>query len=450
MADPTIARSEVREMPRSRIDRRQFLQSTTMFGLTGFWTGRLSGDDRKAGPNDKLHVGVIGLGGQGKFSWNTLGGIDTCEVVALCDVDESRSGEARQRFPKAAYFQDYRKLIEHKGLQAVAVCTPDHTHAVCTMAAMKNGLHAYCEKPLTHNVWEARQLAEYATKNQRVTQMGTQVHASENYRRVVELIQAGAIGVVKEVHVWVAKEWSGGAWPTEWPEVPKSIDWNLWLGPAPEHKFSPKFHPAKWRGWWDFGGGTTADMGCHLIDVVHWALDLRAPEKIAAEGPPVDKYSAPAWQVVTYDYPARDKQPAMRMVWYCGKEGLEKRPQNVLDAAAGWGDGSLWIGDKGQMLVNYGQAKLLPEDQFKDYKRPEPSIPKSIGHHREWIEACRSGGPTTCNFDYSGALTEAVLLGNVAYRTGKPIVWDAAALKVTNDVEANQFLRRDYRRGWEL
>jgi hypothetical protein len=311
---------------------------------------------------------------------------------------------------------------------------------------MQLGKHCYCEKPLTHSVWESREMAKLAAKNKLVTQMGTQIHAGENYRRVVEIIQSGAIGKVGEVHVWVGKGWGGGERPTDPDPVPPNLHWDLWLGPAPERPYKEgRYHQSNWRRWWDFGGGTLGDMACHYCDLPFWALDLRYPKTVSAEGPPVHAETCPRGLIVHWEFPARGEQPPVKLTWYDG----DLIPKEVAGHKVP-GAGVMFVGEKGQMLAGYSNYTLFPESQFKDYEPPAPSIPRSIGHHAEWIKACKEGGSTTCNFDYSGALAEAVLLGNVAYRTGERLEWDAQSLKATNCPAADQYLRREYRKGWTL
>ncbi|HUT13600.1 MAG TPA: Gfo/Idh/MocA family oxidoreductase, partial [Thermoguttaceae bacterium] len=329
----------------------------------------------------------------------------------------------------------------------VVVSTPDHTHAPAGVMAMKLGKNCYSEKPMTHCVHEARVMTDAAVENKLATQLGTQIHAGDNYRRVVELIQAGAIGPVNEVHVWCGKNWGGGERPTETPPIPPHIHWDLWLGPAPERPYHPCYLPGQWRRWWDFGNGTLGDMACHYMDLPFWALKLRHPTSVESEGPPVHPETCPTQLIVRYEFPARDDMPPVKFTWYDGSN----RPSLPAD----WnipvgGAGVLFVGKEGQLRADYGSWQLHPKEKFADYQPPEPTIPTSIGHHQEWIHACKTGGATTCNFDYSGALSEAVLLGNVAYRVGKKLQWDGAAMKATNCPEADQYLRREYRQGWIL
>jgi predicted dehydrogenase len=393
-------------------------------------------------PNEKLNIGVIGVANQGAYD---LDNVRSQNIVALCDIDDNYLAAAVKDLPQAKTYNDYRRLLEQKGIDAVVIAIPDHMHAPVTRAALESGRHVYCEKPLTHTVYEARRVAEAAQKHARVTQMGTQIHAGSNYRRVVEIVQNGAIGTVREVHVWADRSWTGDGRPADTPPVPPNIHWDLWLGVAPERPYHPAYVPAKWRGWWDFGGGTLADMACHHIDLSYWALNLRHPLTVEAEGPPVNPENTPAWLIVHYDYPARDPQPPVRLTWYNGG----KRPPQFADGKLPeWGDGTLFVGEKGMLLADYSRYVLLPEKDFAGFQPPPKTIPDSIGHHAEWIEACKTGGPTTCNFDYAGALTEAVLLGNVAYRVGQKLEWDAKSLKVTNGPDADRYLRPRYRKGW--
>lgn len=424
--------------------RRRFLQSAAL-GSAAFTLGNGWSSSGHAGTkaNSRLQIGIIGVAGQGNYN---LDNVAHEEIVALCDVDENRAVASRQRFPKAKFYQDFRRLLDQPGLDAVVISTPDHTHAVATVGALNRGLHVYCEKPLTHSVHEARVVDDLATKKQRVTQMGTQIHAGNNYRRVVELIQSGAIGAVAEVHVWVDASYHGGDRPTDTPPVPKGLDYDLWLGPAPQRPYHSRYIPFHWRGWWDFGGGALADMACHFMDLPHWALRLGHPENIASEGPTRHPEGPPPWLIVRYEYPARDSMVPVKLTWYHGG----KRPTEHSGILPQWGGGVLFVGEKGMLVANYGEHFLLPRERFAQFQPPKPSIPNSVGHHREWTEACKTGEPTTCQFSYSAVLTQAVLLGNVSYRLGRPITWNGVSGKVVNDAEAENYLHRPYRKGWSL
>jgi predicted dehydrogenase len=427
-----------------RTSRRRFLQSTAAagaaLGLGGYWSFPSKAARRLA--NDKLNIAMIGTTNQAQF---TIDNIQTENLVAICDIDDRNLGACGEVFPKAEKFNDFRKLMDQDSIDAVCVCTPDHIHAPATVLALKNGKHVYCEKPLTHTVFEARTVSEVAAGTKLATQMGTQIHASDNYRRVVEIIESGAIGKVTEVDVWVGKGWGGGDRPTDKPPIPEYLHWDLWLGPAPERAYSPRYLPAEWRRWWDFGGGTLADMGCHYIDLVFWALKLHSPTTCEAFGPAPHPETAPLGLKVLWDFPARDDLPPVKMSWRDG----DQTPSEVRGHKVP-GAGIMFVGDKGMMFANYDGYKLYPEDKFRGFKPPAKSIPDSIGHHAEWIQAAKTGSPTTCNFGYAGPLTETVLLGNVAYRSGKKIEWEAETMKIPNAPEAEKFLRREYRTGWTL
>lgn len=424
----------------SRMNRRQLLGGvSTMLAAAASLTREAraqAAPPSPKSPNEKLNIGVIGVAHRGS---DNLSEVQNQNIVALCDVDDTYLAQAAQRFPKAYSCNDYRRMLERRDIDAIVISTPDHTHAPATLAALETGRHVYCEKPLTHTVAEARQVTEAARKHKRVTQMGTQIHAGGNYRRVVELVQGGAIGEVREVHCWVGRVWGGnGARPVETPPVPPHLHWDLWLGPVPKRPYHPAYVPINWRGWWAFGGGILGDMGCHHMDLPYWALGLGHPQTVAAEGPPPQDETTPAWLIVRYAYPARGKKPPVQLTWYNG----DKRPPHFAEGTLpAWGDGTLFVGAKGMLLADYGRYVLLPEKDFAGFQPPKPSIPDSVGHHAEWIAACKGVGTTTCRFDYSGVLTEAVLLGNVAYRTGKKLEWDAKALKAKHCPEADRFIR---------
>lgn len=429
-------------MSTRRLTRRQILQAGTAAGL-GYWVAPRPLFSQSRSPNEKLDIGVIGCGGQG---WHDLNRVSHENIVALCDVDERMSGQAREAHPKARFFHDYRLLLQQRNIDAVLVAAPDHIHAPATLAVLKAGKHVYCEKPLTHTVREARIVAETARNLGLVTQMGTQIHGRDNYRRVVEVIRAGAIGTIGEVHVWVGSVWSGGKEPPEPAPVPEKLKYDLWLGPAPYRPYSSDYLPAKWRGWWDFGGGALADMACHYTDLPFWALGIRTPGTIEAEGPPVHPQSAPDRLKVTYAYPAHGEQPPVTLTWYNGKN--QRPPHFAEGKLPKWGDGVLFIGSQGMLLANYDRYVLLPEEKFADFQPPPRSIPDSIGHYKEWTEACKGNGKTLCHFDYAGPLTEAALLGNVAYRSGRKIEWDAKNMRIPNAPEAERWLDKEYREGW--
>ena len=424
--------------------RRHFLKSS---GAAAFAAGLWTGGELRASTsvNEKLNIACIGTANRALADINGVAGEN---IVALCDIDSSYLDRAKKRFTDARGYVDYREMIEKEEgkVDAVVVATADHNHAPAAIRAIKKKMHVYCEKPLTHTVTEARILAEAAAKYGVTTQMGTQIHAGDNYRRVVEIIQAGTIGDVTEVHVWVGKGWGGGERPAAGQQPPENLNWDLWLGPAPERPFAKgRYHPAQWRRWWDFGNGTLGDMACHYMDLPFWALKLRHPTRCSAEGPKVHPETCPMGLTVKYEYPARGDMKPLSLTWYDGN----MTPKEINGQRVP-GNGVMFIGSEGMMFADYGKYKLFPQDEFKNFKPPAQTIPKSIGHHAEWIRACKEGTPTTCNFDYSGALTEAVLLGTVAYRTGETLEWDAKNLKATNSEAAAALITKEYRDGWDV
>jgi predicted dehydrogenase len=430
----------------SRFHRRDFLKASGL-GLAalsgGVWS-QLAAQDSKS-PNQKLNVACVGTANRAAAN---VGGVEGENLVALCDVDSNYLERSAQRFPNARTYADYREMLDKEAgkIDAVVVATADHNHAPAAIRAIRAGLHVYCEKPLTHTVQESRILAEAAKKHGVATQMGTQIHAGDNYRRVVEIIQSGAIGDVTEVHVWVGKGWGGGERPEVGEEPPKNLNWDLWLGPAPVRPFSPgRYHPAQWRRWWDFGQGTLGDMACHYMDLPFWALRLRHPTSCEAEGPEVHPETCPLGLIVRYEFPEREGLPPVRFTWYDGN----LIPREVAGERVP-GNGVMFVGSEGKMYADYGNYRLFPTDKFANFKPPAQTIPPSIGHHAEWIKACKDGSPTTCNFDYSGALTEAVLLGNVAYRVGQKFQWDAKELRAVDCPAADKYIRKEYRPGWEV
>ncbi len=432
------------------MNRREFLRKTSLAATGVFFIGKSSSFGQGKSPNEKLNIAIIGVANR---AVSNILGVQDQNVVALCDVDQNYLNAAQKRFAGAKAYADFRKLLEQKDVDAVVISTADHTHAVATVGALQTGRHVYCEKPLTRTISEARIISKLAARNKKLaTQMGTQIHAGENYRRVVELVQAGAIGKVREVHVWVGSVYTAPGRPTETPPVPGNLNWDLWLGPAPERPYHPDYHPKWWRKYWDFGGGTLADMGCHHIDLSHWALGLRYPLAVETEGPKPNPEATPEWLIARYDYPSVGGRPPVKLTWYNGeRDGKQVLPPHFNNGQLPpWGAGTLFIGDKGMLLADYGKHLLLPEQDFKDYVTPKRTIPASIGHHAEWVHACKTGGPTTCDFDYAGALTESVLLGNVAYRAGKRIEWNPKTLKAKNCPEAEQFIHHKYRRGWSI
>jgi predicted dehydrogenase len=436
-----------------RLHRRKFLQASAAVGAASFFVNPISAAEVQPAEKERIRVGIIGVAGQGTYNLNEVANSGLAEIVALCDVDATRAAPIRQRFPNVRFHEDYRRMIEQKDLQAVLIATPDHHHAFAALAALRARKHVYCEKPLAHSVQEVRLMMEAAAREKVVTQMGTQIHAQDNYRRVVEIVQAGSLGAIRRVKVWVNTQVPAAFRVKERMPVPKGLNYDLWLGPAPERSYpafrtgtstSVHFH---WRWWWDFGGGVLADMACHYMDLPHWALNLRHPTNVTAVGRITYKgdNEMPDRMQVDYEYPARGTQPAVHLTWYHGVSGPD------LDGKVthnGYPSGVLFEGANGSLLANYGQHRFVT--QPAGFERPKPTIARSVGHHREWLQAIRTGGTTTCNFDYSGALAETVLLGNVAYRAGGKLTYDARTGRVTGNANAERYLRREYRKGWTL
>ena len=436
------------------LSRRSFLKTTSAASaLCWIAPADLLAAHRSA--NEKLNVAVIGAGGRGGANLRAVSGEN---VVAICDVDLDRAAGGIKAHPQAKVYRDFRKLIdaEHQQLDAVVVSTPDHCHAPASVTAMRAGLHVYCEKPLTHSVAEARVMREIANENKLVTQMGTQGHSMDGARQSVEMLRAGVIGDVREVHAWTDRP---GRWwpqavdrPSEAMAVPANLDWDLWLGPAPERPYHSAYAPFAWRGWWDFGTGALGDMGCHVLDMVFWALRLENPTTIHADASDQHAETGPASSVITWQFAARGPLGPTTLRWY---DGARKPSAELAGGAELPANGILVIGSEGIMLAldPYGaEVKLLPEDKFVDYEPPAPTLPRSPGHHQEWIQACKgeADGATLSDFDYASRLTETVLLGNVALRAGGSIEWDAGEMRVTNNAAANALLGRPYRAGWTL
>ncbi|HUR55759.1 MAG TPA: Gfo/Idh/MocA family oxidoreductase [Gemmataceae bacterium] len=409
---------------------------------------------RALGTNEKLNIAVIGVADRGAAN---LAGVSHENVVALCDVDDARLGAAKAKFPNAAGFIDYRKLFDKASntFDAVVVSTPDHSHALPACIAMSLGKHVYCEKPLAHSVNEVRLMRTMAAKNPKlVTQMGTQIHAGENYRRVVEIVQAGLLGPISRVHVWNSSKPVGGK-KTGGKPTP-AFDTDLWCGPTPVKYFEAMMNPSPWkqawphfhwRWWWEFGGGTLADLGCHYIDLPFWALGLTAPTGVQATGKKTYAGDNDVPDVMQVDYEfSPPGRPAVKLSWYHGVGGPSLDSK---EAYKGYGSAVMFVGTKGTLIADYGKYTVLPGEFAKDFKPPQKSIPASIGHHKEWTEAIKGNGKTTCHFDYSGGLTEAVLLGNVSLRAAEEIAWFPEKCK-THTANADKFLGREYRKGWEL
>ena len=431
----------------TRTSRRQFTQSV-LAGAAALsassWTGRAAAQSDAA--NEKLQLACIGTANRAAAN---IAGVRGEDVVALCDVDSTYLAKAKAQHPDAETFADYRELIESMAdrLDGVVVSTPDHHHAPATLRAIRAGLHVYCEKPLTHTVHEARVIREAAAEAGVVTQMGTQIHAGQNYHRVVAAIRDGVIGEVSEVHCWDAKSWAGFNWnPTATPsEPPANVDWDLWCGPSPKTDYvAGKYHPADWRRWWDYGQGTLGDMGCHLLDLPFWALELTHPTSVmATASQPPQPQGTPTGATAEWQFPAAGDRGPVLLAWYDG----DNAPSEIAGNPVPKGAGIYFLGSEGNLYAHYGKLQV---DGRPDYVPPEPETFTGLSHHADWINAIKTGGRAACDFAYSGRLTETVLLGNVAYRAGEPIEWDADALRVTGNDDANRFVRKEYRKGWKV
>jgi len=453
-------RKKANRQQNGKLSRRDFMGGAAAAAVFTIVPRYVLGGPRHIPPSEKVNIAGIGVGGQGS---GDLRAMESQNIVALCDVDWRRAAGTFRRYPNAKKYKDFRRMLdkEDKNIDAVIVATPDHIHAPASIAAIKRSKHVYCEKPLTHSVYEARMIAEAAREYKVATQMGNQGQASEGTRLMCEYIWAGALGPVREVHVWTDRPLrglNGVYWPqgvnrpTGKEEIPSTLDWDLWLGPAPQRPYSSAYVPFKWRGWWDFGTGALGDIGCHRIDPVWRALKLKCPSSVEASCTLVNKETFPVASMVTYHFGARGDMPPVKLTWYDG--GLRPpRPEELEDGQQFGTNGILFVGDKGKML----EYTLIPESKRKEFGKPPKVIPRSPGHHQEWINACKGGKPAGSNFDHAGPLAEVVLLGNVALRpelkeklTRTSLLWDGPGFKFTNVPEANKFLRRRYREGWTL
>ena len=442
-------------------------------------------------PSDKIYVAGIGAGGKGESDLANFAKGGKAEIAYLCDVDDRQAVESVKRFPKAVYYKDYRKMLEkeHAHIDAVSVSTPDHNHAVQAMAAMKLGKHVYVQKPLTHDVFEARMLTEAAKKYKVVTQMGNQGSSGDGVRQLLEWYNAGLLGDVHTVYCWTDRPvWPQGIpWSTEKTPVPTELDWNLWLGTAPEKEYVKNLVPFNWRGWWDYGTGALGDMACHIIEPAFRVLDLKYPSDVSASiGTVYTGFfnrayypeSAPPSSHVIFTFPERNGKPAVKMHWMDG--GIQPERPEELGASEMFGDngnGVLFIGTKGKMMCGtYGlEPSLLPTSRNKEVSTPQSvkRVPGGMeGHYAHWVEACIAGYgkmELSSPFEIAGPLTEAILMGNLAIRShdirvpkadkpnqfdypgrGIKLLWDGDNMKVTNFEAANQFVRRTYRTGWAL
>lgn len=449
-----------------QLDRRRFLQATSLAGF-GIFAPAARGDS----PNERPRFACVGVGGKGSSDTDHVGELG--EIVALCDIDSKRLAAKAEKFPRAKTYRDFRILLEELApkIDAVVVSTPDHTHAAAALAAMRLGKHVYCQKPLAHSPYEARLMRETAAKMKVATQMGNQGTAHPGFRQGIELIRSGTVGAIREVHVWTNrpfKYWKQApdivARPTDTPPVPPHLAWDLFLGPAPERPYHPVYHPHDWRGWWDFGTGAMGDMACHTANLPFMGLKLGLPARVEAISGEINPETYPAWATITYQFPARADLPPVKLTWY---EGAKKGRRNLPDPELFGGrkppsSGSLLVGENGSIFSpsDYGSEQiLLPADKFKgvlpvhsaaEEKERERRIDQD--HKAEWVRAFREAKPEIAwsNFSYSGVLTEAMLLGNIAVRLGQPIAFDAESGTVPDSPDAAKYVRPSFREGWNL
>lgn len=430
--------------------RRSFLKTVAAAGIAAPFVQ--TGMAQAMGANKSVNIACIGVGGKGQSDMQETSAGQN--IVAICDIDEQRLAKAGEAFPKAKRYTDWRKLLEQQDIEAVTISTPDHTHAAATLSAISLGKHVYTQKPLTHDVFESRVLAKAAKEAGIVSQMGIQHHSSARLKIAVQIIRDGVIGKVSEVHTWTDRPgtfWKQGlSRPETGSPPPSHIDWNLWLGTAPKRPYvEALYHPFHWRGWWDFGTGALGDMGCHLIDPIVNALELGPPQTISAEGPEPHPESGPLWCIVNYEFAGNQRTTdTLKMTWY---EAGKQPPAELFKAPKDWPgskNGVLFVGEKGNLFVGFPEMpELFPKGDFADYKLPEF---KDDNHYTQWTSAILGNGKTSCPFSYSGPLTETVLLGNVAYRSGTTVHWDSENLQAKDNAKANALLRREYRKGFEV
>jgi predicted dehydrogenase len=453
--------------PSSTINRRQFIRYSTFAAGTAFASGPFLLRGRNL--NDKLNVAVIGANGKGASDTDGVAGTGQ-NIVAICDIDEKNLEERGAKYPAAKRYRDYRKMLEaEKNIDAVTVSTPDHHHAFASMMAIKLHRNVYCQKPLTHSIYEARALTEAARKYKVATMMGNQGHSSSRVRTFAEMIWAGAIGKVREVHCWTDRPiWPQGLTrPKDVQPIPANIDWDMFIGPAPMRPYHSGYQPFAWRGWWDFGTGALGDMACHVMDPANFALQLANPTSVEAQQEGNTEESGPKWSIIRYEFPQRhavknlggeNVNPTdyalgpVSLTWY---DGGKKPSADLMGLAAGEkmpDNGSLFVGDDGVMFCEtYGEGpRFVGKSKGKVFQKPAETIARAPGHYEEFVRACKGGVPAGSNFNYAGPFTEIVLLGNLAVRSGKKIEWDSKKLKAKNAPELDHLIHRQYRSGWSL
>ncbi len=433
-----------------RVSRRYFIQSSAAVAAVPLIGKRLL----EPTPIETLKVANVGVGGMGGGDLNNVSKGKNVRIVALCDVDSNRLGAASKKHPKAETFDDFRKLFDkmHKDIDAVVVSTPDHMHGPIAIAALSLGKHVYCQKPIAHNLYECRRMADLARENKLVTQMGTQIHSHAAYRTFVATVKTGLLGEISDAYCWVGKSWAGPASgrPKKTDPVPANLDWDLWLGVAPQRPYVNRiYHPARWRGWLDFGSGTLGDMGCHIFDPVFSALDIGAPNKVVSRGPKHHAETFAPNSDILYEFPGSAlTTKTLRLMWTDGKNSRPKAAREHVPGGKLPGSGSLIVGENGVMAIPHWSMPKFYKDGVEE--KVELSKLPSISHYHEWTDACRGEGKASTPFSYSGPLTEAVLLGTVAGRfPNEEFSWDIEKMSFGNK-KADALVKRSYRKGWEL
>ena len=451
---------------KSKNSRRKFLKKSIVIPSIMIVPRHVLGGEGYTSPSDKLNIAGIGVRKWGMGSGN-LSQCESENIVALCDVDYNLSTHTFNKYPKAKVYKDFRVMLENqKDIDAVIVATPDHNHAVITMMAMKMGKHVYCQKPLTHTVYEARVITEAARKYNVQTQMGNQGRSSDEIRKLKEWVDDGAIGPIRELYAWTDRPIGGNAWDTfavkakskEKPPVPEGLDWDLWLGPAKYRDYHPDYHPLSWRAWVDFGTGSMGDMGCHILDPAFYALELGAPSEIQATSthyiPEIESQTYPSASIVRMKFPIRGNHPELKLTWSDGRI-QPPVPDEFKNGEQFTLSGAMLIGDNGKITHDSHGAsgvKIIPEEKMLEYNQPKPYLPRvNTSHEKDWIRACKDGNPASSSFDYGGPLTEMALLGMIAIRCkNEKLLWDSENLKFKNNEKANSLLHKEYRKGWSL
>ncbi|MGY8946613.1 MAG: Gfo/Idh/MocA family protein [Flavobacteriales bacterium] len=451
---------------KSKNSRRKFLKKSIVIPSIMIVPRHVLGGEGYTSPSDKLNIAGIGVRKWGMGSGN-LSQCESENIVALCDVDYNLSTHTFNKYPKAKVYKDFRVMLENqKDIDAVIVATPDHNHAVITMMAMKMGKHVYCQKPLTHTVYEARVITEAARKYNVQTQMGNQGRSSDEIRKLKEWVDDGAIGPIRELYAWTDRPIGGNAWDTfavkakskEKPPVPEGLDWDLWLGPAKYRDYHPDYHPLSWRAWVDFGTGSMGDMGCHILDPAFYALELGAPSEIQATSthyiPEIESQTYPSASIVRMKFPKRGNHPELKLTWSDGRI-QPPVPDEFKNGEQFTLSGAMLIGDNGKITHDSHGAsgvKIIPEEKMLEYNQPKPYLPRvNTSHEKDWIRACKDGNPASSSFDYGGPLTEMALLGMIAIRCkNEKLLWDSENLKFKNNEKANSLLHKEYRKGWSL